>query len=89
MPQELTSRRERIRAALEAAFSPKILEVEDQSAMHAGHAGARPEGETHFAVRIVADKLAPLGKLARHRAVNSALAAEFEAGLHALSIRTD
>jgi BolA protein len=89
MPQELTSRAERIRAALEAAFSPGLLEIVDESHLHHGHAGARPEGETHYAVRIRSAALEGLSRLAKHRAINDALKAEFASGLHALAIRTD
>jgi BolA family transcriptional regulator, general stress-responsive regulator len=89
MPQELTTREKRIRAALVAAFSPSELEIVDESHLHHGHAGSRPGGETHYSVTIKGGALAPLSRLARHRAVNDALAAEFAAGLHALSIRAD
>ncbi|HVY87734.1 MAG TPA: BolA family protein [Hyphomonadaceae bacterium] len=86
MPQELTTRAERIRAALSAAFSPEALEIVDESELHQGHAGHRPGGETHYAVKIRASAFAGLSRVARHRAVNDALKAEFETGLHALSI---
>lgn len=81
------SREIRIRNILSQAFSPLELEVVDDSARHAGHAGAAPEGETHFNVRIIADAFANLSRVERQRAVNKALAAEFETGLHALSIK--
>jgi BolA protein len=84
--KELTSRKERIVASLTASFAPTVLEVIDESRRHAGHAGARPEGETHFRVRIVAAAFAGMNLVARHRAVNAALADEFAQGLHALSI---
>lgn len=84
--KELTSRKERIAASLTASFAPQTLEVVDESHRHAGHAGARPEGETHFKVRIVSAAFAGLSRVARHRAVTAALAGEFAAGLHALSI---
>ncbi len=84
--KELTSRKERIRAALTSRFSPESLDVIDESDRHAGHAGARPEGETHFRVRIVSVAFANMTRVARHRAVTDALAAEFAGGLHALSI---
>ncbi len=84
--QELTSRAERMRAALEAAFAPSELEITDESELHRGHAGASPSGETHYRILIRAPAFAGLSRVARHRAVNGALAAEFETGLHALSI---
>jgi BolA family transcriptional regulator, general stress-responsive regulator len=75
-----------MRAALIAAFSPTELDIVDESHLHHGHAGAAPGGETHYAVRIRAAAFAGAGRLARHRAVNDALKAEFAAGLHALHI---
>lgn len=80
------SRAHRIETALTAAFSPTMLEVIDESHLHHGHAGAAPGGETHYAVKIRAEALAGLSRLARHRAVNEVLKAEFAAGLHALHI---
>jgi BolA protein len=68
------------------SFSPSELEVVDDSARHAGHAGAAPEGETHFKVKIAAGSFAGQSRIGMHRAVTDALAGEFESGLHALSI---
>lgn len=76
----------RIRAALQARFSPTELEVVDDSARHAGHAGASPGGGSHFNVRVVATAFNDLSRVERHRQVNDALADEFARGLHALSI---
>jgi BolA family transcriptional regulator, general stress-responsive regulator len=86
MPQELTTRIERMRAALDAAFSPTELDIVDESHLHHGHAGAAPGGETHYAVKVRSAAFSGLSRLARHRAVNDALKAEFAAGLHALHI---
>ncbi len=60
--------------------------MRDDSALHAGHAGARPGGETHFHVRVVAPKFVGLSRVARTRLVNEALRAEFDTGLHALAL---
>jgi len=87
--QELTTRADRIRSALITSFSPSELDVVDESHLHAGHAGARPEGETHFSVRIRAAALDPLSRVERHRAVNSVLQPEFDAGLHALALKVE
>lgn len=84
--KELTSRKERIAASLTRRFAPEALDVIDESDRHAGHAGAAPGGETHFRVRIVSAAFAGQTRVARHRAVTDALAAEFAGGLHALSI---
>lgn len=75
-----------IRQRLEAAFAPDALEVTDDSAKHAGHAGARPGGQTHYTVRITSAAFAGKSPVARHRAVYAALDGLFEQGLHALAI---
>ena len=82
----MTNRAERIAARLDALFSPQMLEVIDESHLHAGHGGARPEGETHFRVEITALCLAALSRVDRHRAINTALKEEFDGGLHALAL---
>jgi BolA protein len=79
------SRIERMRAALEAAFSPLSLEILDESDRHAGHAGA-VGGETHFRVRMVSAAFTELSRVARQRAVMDALQSEFATGLHALAL---
>ena len=80
------TRVERIRAALESAFAPQSLEVIDDSARHAGHAGAR-DGRGHFDVEIVSEAFAGLAPLARHRKVYAALGEMMTTDIHALSIR--
>lgn len=82
----MNARADRIEAALDAALSPSVLEVIDDSARHSGHSGARAGGETHYNVRIVSPVFAGQGRVARHRMVNDALQAEFDSGLHALSL---
>ncbi len=77
-----------IRQKLTERFSPTRLVVVDESHRHAGHAGARPGGETHFAVTIIAAAFAGLGRVARQRLVYDALKAELAAGVHALSLVT-
>lgn len=72
---------------LARAFAPTELRVSDESARHEGHAGARPGGETHFDVRIVSAQFAGLTRVERQRRVYAELAAEFHAGLHALSLK--
>jgi BolA protein len=77
-----------IRQKLTERFSPTRLVVIDESHRHAGHAGARPGGETHFAVTITSAGFAGLGRVARQRLVYDALKAELAGGLHALSLVT-
>ena len=78
---------EAMRAKLEAAFAPERLEVVDDSDKHAGHAGARTAGESHFTVRITAAAFAGMGRLARQRQVYAALKDELAGQVHALSVQ--
>ena len=87
MRQELTQRIDRIRAILQQSFDPAVLDVVDDSARHAGHAGAAPEGETHFNVKISSSVFSGLSRVAMHREVTNVLVSEFETGLHALSLK--
>ncbi len=75
---------EQIRLALERALAPLSLEVIDDSAKHAGHAGAREGG--HFRVVLVAGAFKGQSQLARHRLVYAAVAPLMGQGVHALSI---
>ena len=79
---------ETIHAKLTDRFAPTRLLVVDESHRHAGHAGARPEGETHFNVTIVSAAFAGVNRVARQRLVYDTLAAELAAGVHALSLTT-
>ena len=72
---------------LTKAFAPQSLDVEDESHRHAGHAGHRPEGESHFRVHIVSEAFRGKSRIERHRMINSARAAELSGGVHALAIR--
>ncbi|MDX2277420.1 MAG: BolA family protein [Hyphomonadaceae bacterium] len=80
------SRASRITKTLQAHFTPDKLEVIDESHFHAGHAGARPEGETHFRVRVTSAAFAGKSRVDRQRLINAALGEEFENGLHALAM---
>ena len=82
-----------IREKLVRAFAPTGLEIDDESARHAGHAGARPNadgtpGETHFRVRLVSEAFTGLSRVERQRRVYSILAEEIAGGVHALSLST-
>jgi stress-induced morphogen len=82
----MQSRSARLEAILTRAFSPTLLRVADDSARHAGHAGARPGGETHYTVLLVSEAFRGIGRVARSRAVHAVLEAEFAGGMHALSL---
>jgi len=71
---------------LTEAFAPESLRVEDESHLHAGHAGHRPGGETHYRVYIVSDAFRGKSRIERHRAINAILAAELSGGVHALAV---
>ena len=78
---------ERIRAKLTQAFQPERLDIQDDSAKHAGHAGARPAGETHFTVRLESAAFAGLSRVDSHRRVYDALREEMAPdGVHALAL---
>jgi BolA family transcriptional regulator, general stress-responsive regulator len=77
---------DRMRTTLTTELAPIRLDIVDESGRHAHHAGARPEGETHFRVRIVSAAFEGKTRLERHRLVNALLAPEFAAGVHALAL---
>jgi BolA protein len=77
---------ERIRNTLAAALKPVRLEVIDESALHAGHAGAVPGKVTHVRIVIESNVFRGKSRLDRHRMVNDLLKGEIAAGLHALAI---
>lgn len=82
----MTNRAARIEAVIRRELDPVLVRVTDDSALHAGHAGARPEGETHYTVLVVAAAFHGTTRIARSRAVHALLDAEFGAGLHALAL---
>ena len=71
---------------LNRAFAPTHLDVVDESRLHAGHAGHRGGGETHYRVHIVSAAFKGKSRIERHRLVNGALADELAGGIHALAI---
>ncbi|MGN6319051.1 BolA family protein [Trinickia sp.] len=73
-----------IRARLASALAPQSIDVRDDSAQHAGHAGAAAGG--HYTVTIVAEAFAGKPRVARHRLVYDALADVMQRGIHALAI---
>lgn len=87
---EPASRAERMHELLTQAFAPAVLEIQDDSARHEGHAGWRPSGETHYSVLLVAAAFEGMNRVARARAVHAALEPEFgpaeQGGLHALAL---
>ncbi len=83
----MSSRVEMIRKRLEDTLAPEHLHIEDQSALHAGHPGARGGGG-HFAIVIVSDQFKDKSMIQRHRMVYKALNDEMQTEIHALSIKS-
>ncbi|HLW90130.1 MAG TPA: BolA family protein [Roseiarcus sp.] len=86
---EPTLVKDRMRAKLEAALTPERLEIEDQSHLHAGHAGWREGGQTHFRIKVASTQFIGKGRLERHRVIYALLAEEIAGGVHALAIETE
>ncbi|WP_448202758.1 BolA family protein [Azospirillum sp. sgz302134] len=78
----------RIRQKLTEALAPERLDVVDESGRHAGHAGSRPEGETHFHVTVVSSAFAGRSRVERQRMVYGLLAQEMAERIHALGLTT-
>jgi len=78
---------EKITEKITKALEPTQISVEDESHLHAGHAGARPEGQTHFGVKVVSAQFTGMTLVNRHRLINEALAEELKGPIHALAIK--
>jgi BolA family transcriptional regulator, general stress-responsive regulator len=82
------SLKDRMAETVTRALNPTELSIDDESHLHAGHAGSREGGETHFRIDVVSEAFAGKSRVARHRMVNELLADAFgQDGLHALAIR--
>ena len=79
---------ERLRRKLNESLHPTQLRIVDESDRHAGHAGARPEGETHFNITVVASAFAGKSRVQRQRLVYGILKEELAGPVHALSLTT-
>jgi BolA protein len=90
MTNTSSSRADRLRATLTQVFSPTVLDIQDDSARHAGHSGAQAGGQSHYSVLLVSPDFQGMNRVARSRAVHAALAAEFgpaeQGGMHALAL---
>jgi BolA protein len=86
----IQSRADRLHASLTRAFAPTVLTVQDDSAHHAGHSGAPAGGQSHYSVLMVSAAFQGISRVARSRAVHTALATEFgpaeQGGMHALAL---
>lgn len=79
---------DRIREKLTSGLAPLSLEIIDDSHKHAGHAGARPGGESHFTVAVVSGAFEGLSRVERQRLVYRLLEEELAGPVHALALRT-
>lgn len=79
---------DRIRTKLASALEPLRLEIIDDSHRHAGHAGAREGGESHFTVEVVSGAFEGMSRVARQRLVYDLLKDELAGPVHALALRT-
>jgi intracellular septation protein len=84
-PAPETSRTQRLRERLESRFAPAQLDVEDESHLHEGHAGAAG-GQSHFRIRIVSESFRGIPSVARHRLVYAAVDDLLKTDIHALAI---
>lgn len=69
-------------------LSPISLDVKDESHLHAGHAGAREGGESHFLITVVSEQFEGLSRVARQRVINDILREELTGPIHALAMKT-
>lgn len=83
----MTTLKDWITRTLEERIAPTRLDVEDESHRHAGHAGWREGGETHFRIDVVSPAFEGKSRVERHRLVNDVLREAFSRGLHALAIK--
>ena len=81
----MSDRISRMRAALESALAPQVCQIEDESHLHVGHAGAA-SGGGHYRLTIVADAFDGKNRVARHRLVYDSLRDLMQADIHALAI---
>jgi len=79
---------ETIKTKLEDRLAPLALELHDESDLHAGHAGARDGGESHFRLLVVSNAFEGLTRVARQRLVNDILRDELQGPVHALAMKT-
>jgi BolA protein len=85
MGEAVPSREQRLRRCLEDRFAPSLLIIEDESHLHAGHAGAAG-GHSHFRVTITAEAFRGVPPVARHRMVYAAVGDLMKTDIHALAI---
>jgi len=76
-----------IQSKLNEAFSPTRMNITDESHLHAGHVGARPEGETHFRIDIVSPAFGGISRVERQRMIYRVLAEELSDRVHALALQ--
>jgi stress-induced morphogen len=85
-----SNRADRLQALLTQQFAPTLLQIQDDSASHAGHSGAPAGGQSHYSVLMVSAAFTGVSRVGRSRAVHEVLATEFrpaeQGGMHALAL---
>jgi len=76
---------DQMKARLQAAFAPEVLEIVNDSARHAGHSGDDGSGDSHYSVKLRSPVLAAMPRVARHRAVHAALG-DLNTRIHAIAL---
>ena len=71
---------------LEKELNPTLIEIKDESHLHANHNPSAKEGGTHFKIKIISKKFKGKSRIEKHRIVNNILENEFKKGLHALTL---
>ena len=79
--------KDKIFEILKQQLSPQVLEIEDDSGLHAGHPEAAVSGGGHFSVLIVSERFQGLKSVERHRLIYQALGNEFKKDIHALAVK--
>ncbi|WP_296417167.1 BolA family protein [Pseudooctadecabacter sp.] len=80
---------EQITDSLKSAFAPSMLNVINESHLHAGHAGDDGTGESHWRVEIASDAFDGQSRIAKHRAIHAALGPDIMTRIHALSLKIE
>lgn len=82
----MASALENLRDKLSRAIPVEHIDIQDESHLHAGHAGARPEGNSHFRLVVVSDAFTDMSRVKRHQVIYRILHEEMQSHIHALAI---
>ncbi len=80
---------EEMQEKLTEAFSPRVLNIVDESEKHRGHAGYQEGGQSHFHITIASNVFGGMSRIDRHRSVHRALGADLVSRIHALALKIE